>query len=92
MTAPVRIDCLQYCAWNRERFLEMRTGRLDAAHVTAAYHENFRETAANIAAWNNLFLLHSDLIMRGRCAEDVHRARESGRTAIFFRIPKLLAD
>lgn len=81
---PARIDCLQYCNWNRERFLEMRAGRLDAVHVTVCYHENFRETVANIAAWNELFAQHADLIMPGRCADDVRVASESERTAIFF--------
>ena len=84
MTAPIRIDGLQYCNWNRERLLEMRNGGLDAVHVTVCYHENFRETAANISAWNELFLRHSDLIMPGRNADDVRAARESGRTAVFF--------
>ena len=81
---PVRIDGLQYCNWSRERFLEMRGGGLHAAHVTVAYHENFRETAANLCKWNDWLADNSDLIMPGRFAEDVDAAKASGRTAIFF--------
>ncbi|MGI9297324.1 MAG: membrane dipeptidase [Gammaproteobacteria bacterium] len=84
MTSYARIDGLQYCDWNRERFLELRGGGLNAVHATVCYYENFRETAANIAGWNEMFSLHSDLIMPGRDADDVRIARESGRAAIFF--------
>ena len=84
MIPPVRIDGLQYCNWNRERFLEMRKGKLDAVHVTVCYHENFRETVANIAEWSDRFAAHSDLIFPGRTADDVRTAKAGGRTAIFF--------
>lgn len=81
---PIRIDCLQYCNWSEEIFREMRAGGLDAVHVTIVYHELFRETVANIEHWNRLFERHADLIVPGRWASDVAKARESGRTAIFF--------
>ncbi len=81
---PIRIDCLQYCNWSEKIFRQLRSGGLDAVHVTIAYHENFRETAANIEAWNRRFERHAGLIIPGRTADDVHAARRSGRTAIFF--------
>jgi len=81
---PTRIDCLQYCNWSEEIFRQMREGGLDAVHVTICYHELFRETVANIEAWNRLFERHADLIVPGRWAGDVRAARDSGRTAIFF--------
>ena len=62
----------------------MREGGVDAVHVTISYHEVFREMVANIEQWNRYFEIFSDLIMPGRWAEDVQRARDSGRTAIFF--------
>ena len=62
----------------------MREGRVDAVHATIAYHETFRETVLNIEAWNRWFEVHDDLILKGRTAADVDRARETGRTAIFF--------
>ena len=83
MTA-VRIDGLQYCAWDEARFLELRAGGLDAVHVTICYHENFRETIANIQQWNDYFVKFSHLLMRGRNADDVRAAQQSGRTAVFF--------
>ncbi|MBN7784942.1 membrane dipeptidase [Ponticoccus gilvus] len=78
------IDCLQYANWSEKIFRQMREGGVDAVHVTIAYHEDFRETVRNIADWNLRFQRHSDLIMQGFTGDDVRRARETGRTAIFF--------
>ena len=80
----IRIDCLQYCNWSETIFRQMREGGLDAVHVTICYHENFRETVANIEAWNRRFERWPALIMPGRSAADVHAAQASGRTAIVF--------
>ena len=80
----MRIDNLQYCNWSEKVFRQMRAGRVDAVHATIAYHETFRETVLNIERWNRWFERHGDLIVKGRTAADVDRARASGRTAIFF--------
>ncbi|MEO0566646.1 MAG: membrane dipeptidase [Pseudomonadota bacterium] len=80
----VRIDCLQYANWSEKIFRQMREGRVDAVHVTIAYHETFRESVANVEQWNRWFETYPDLIMKGRWASDVRAAQESGRTAIFF--------
>jgi microsomal dipeptidase-like Zn-dependent dipeptidase len=78
------IDGLQYANWSEKIFRQMREGRVDAVHVTITYHENFRETVLNIEAWNRWFERFPDLIFQGRTAADATRARETGRTAIFF--------
>ena len=78
------IDALQYCNWSEKIFRQMREGGVDAVHATICYHENFRETVANIEAWNRRFARHADLIMPGRSAADVLEAQRTGRTAIFF--------
>ena len=78
------IDGLQYANWSEKIFRQMRDGGVDAVHVTIAYHETFRETVLNFERWNRWFEDHSDLIMRGQWASDIDRARETGRTAIFF--------
>lgn len=83
-TAGLTIDCLQYANWSGKIFREMRDGGLDAVHVTICYHENFRETAANIGRWNRLFEEHAGLIRPAHTAGDVLAAREEGRTAIIF--------
>lgn len=80
----ITIDCLQYCNWSRDIFEQMREGDLDAVHVTIAYHEDFRQTVDRISQWNRLFDQHSDLIQPGRTAEDVFRACETNKTAIFY--------
>lgn len=80
----MRIDNLQYANWSEKIFRQMREGKVDAVHVTIAYHEMFRETVANFAQWNRWFEQYPDLIMKGRWASDIDRARATGRTAIFF--------
>lgn len=79
-----RIDCLQFANWSESIFNEMRTGNVDAVHVTIVYHESFRETVAKISEWNRRFVDYSDVIMPGRTAADIDDAKQSGRTAIFF--------
>ena len=79
-----RIDGLQYNNWSPEIFQQMKVGGVDAVHVTIAYHENLRETILNIEQWNRWFEMYPDRIMMGRTGDDVRRARETGRTAIFF--------
>lgn len=81
--SPV-IDGLQYANWSEKIFRQMREGDVDAVHVTITYHESFRETVLNIERWNRWFERFPDLIFQGRTAADVARARETGRTAIFF--------
>jgi membrane dipeptidase len=82
--APIRIDALQYGNWSEKIFRQMREGGVDAVHATICYHGNFRDTVSNIEDWNRLFERHGDLIMHGRSAADVHAARRSNRTAVFF--------
>lgn len=88
------VDGLQYGNWSEEIFRQMRAGGLDAVHVTITYHETFRETVHNIERWNRWFERHPDLIFQGLSGEDVARARETGRTAIFFgaQNPSCLED
>jgi len=79
-----RIDCLQFASWSEAIFNQMRQGGVDAVHVTIVYHETFRETVAEMSAWNRRFERFSDLIMLGETAADIDRARDTNRTAIFF--------
>ena len=79
-----RIDALQYANWSEKIFKQMRTGKLDAVHVTIAYHENFRETVANIEQWNSYFERFPHLIFQGSTGDDVRLARDTNRSAIFF--------
>ena len=81
---PIIIDALQYSAWSEKIFRQMAEGGVSAVHVTICYHENFRETVANIEAWNRRFEAFPELIFQGFNADDVRRAREEGRTAIFY--------
>ena len=83
VAAPL-IDGLQYANWSERIFRQMREGGVSAVHATICYHENFRETVANLSAWGRRFERHPDLIFHGRTADDVRRARSEGRTAIFF--------
>lgn len=78
------IDGLQYSNWSEEVFRQIRAGGVDAVHVTLVYHENFRETVANIERWNRWFESWPELIFQGFGAEDIAKAHATGRTAIFF--------
>ena len=82
--ALMRIDALQYANWSEKIFRQLREGGVDAVHVTIAYHEGFRETVLNFEQWNRWFEQYPDLILKGTQASDIDRARDSGRTAIFF--------
>ncbi|MEM6306197.1 MAG: membrane dipeptidase [Pseudomonadota bacterium] len=83
MRAPL-IDNLQYANFSPKIFAQMRTGGVDAVHVTIAYHESFREMVLNLERWNRWFEDHGDLIFKGTTGDDVRRAQAEGRTAIFF--------
>ena len=78
------IDNLQYANWSEKIFQQMQEGGVCAVHVTIAYHEMFRETVANVEAWNRWFKRFPKLIFHGRTGDDVRRAKIEGRTAIFF--------
>ena len=80
----MRIDGLQYANWSEKIFRQMREGGMDAVHVTIAYHETFRETVLNMERWNRWFAQFPELILKGETAADIDRARDTGRTAIFF--------
>ena len=84
MTDGHVIDGLQYANWSEKIFRQMREGGVDAVHVTIAYHEMFRETVANIEAWNRWFEAYPDLITQARTGAEVRAAKVAGRTAILF--------
>ncbi len=81
--APL-IDCLQYVNWSEKVFREMRAGGVHGIHVTIAYHESFREMVLNLEQWNRWFEQFSDLIFLGSTGQDVRKAVQENRTAIFF--------
>ena len=56
-----RIDNLQYCKWSKEIFEINNEAKLDAVHVTVAYHENFDEVKKNMQVWNKHFQNYKDL-------------------------------
>ena len=59
-----KIDCLQYAQWSEKIFLELRVGKVDAIHVTIAYHENFHEAIQNLEQWNKRFEEFDHLIFQ----------------------------
>ena len=79
-----RIDNLQYCNWNEEIFKINNEARLDAVHVTIAYHEDYDEVQKNIESWKEFFNNFSNLISHGNSYKDIDKARKENKTAIFF--------
>jgi membrane dipeptidase len=92
--ADIVIDGLQYSNWSETIFRQMRRGGVTAVHATVAYHENFRETVANIERWNRWFERFPEMIFHGRGAADIRRARRENRTAIFLGLqnPSTIED
>ena len=78
------IDALQYSNWSEKIFLQMNKGGITAVHVTICYHEDFQEMVQNVIAWNQRFEQFSQHIFHGLTSDDVRKADEEGRTAIFF--------
>ena len=79
-----RIDNLQYCNWSKEIFEINNEAKLDAIHVTIAYHEDFNEVKKNISVWNNHFKNFKDLIFHGKTFKDIEKANKEKKTAVFF--------
>jgi len=79
-----RIDNLQYCKWSKEIFQINNEAKLDAVHVTIAYHEDFNEVKKNVEAWNKHFQDYKNLIFHGKTFKDIEKAHQEKKTAIFF--------
>ncbi len=79
-----RIDNLQYCNWSKEIFQINNEAKLDAVHVTIAYHEDFNEVKKNVEAWNKHFQDYKNLIFHGKTFKDIEKAHQEKKTAIFF--------
>ena len=79
-----RIDNLQYCNWSKEIFQINNEAKLDAVHVTIAYHEDFNEVKKNVATWNKHFQDNRDLIFHGKTFKDIEKAHQEKKTAIFL--------
>ena len=83
-TKNFKIDNLQYCNWSKEIFEINKEAKLDAIHVTIAYHEDFKEVEKNISVWNSYFKNFKDLIFHGKTFKDIEKAKKENKTAIFF--------
>ena len=82
--ANYRIDNLQYCNWNEEIFKINNEAKLDAVHVTIAYHEDYDEVQKNVETWKEYFKSFSNLISHGNSYKDIDKARKENKTAVFF--------
>ena len=83
-TKNFKIDNLQYCNWSKEIFEINNEAKLDAIHVTIAYHEDFNEVEKNIGIWNSYFKNFKDLIFHGKTFKDIEKANKEKKTAVFF--------
>ena len=83
-TINYRIDNLQYCNWSKEMFQINNEAKLDAVHVTIAYHEDFDEVKKNVETWNKHFQDYKGLIIHGKTFQDIEKAHQEKKTAIFF--------
>ena len=79
-----RIDNLQYCNWSKEIFKINNEAKLDAVHVTIAYHEDFNEVKKNIEIWNKHFQENKDLIFHGKTFKDIEKANKEKKQQYFL--------
>ncbi len=79
-----KIDNLQYCNWSRKVFEINREAELDAIHVTIVYHEDYDEFLKRVNEWDIHFKDNSDLIFHGKNFQDIEKAKQQKKTAIFF--------
>jgi membrane dipeptidase len=79
-----KIDNLQYCNWSKEIFQINNEAKLDAIHVTIAYHEDFNEVEENVKKWNKHFKEFKNLIFHGKNFKDIEKAHKEKKTAVFF--------
>ena len=79
-----KIDNLQYCNWSKKIFQINNEAKLDAIHVTIAYHEDFKEVKKNLESWNKYFKEFKDLIFHGKSFKDIEKAHKENKTAVFF--------
>ena len=79
-----KIDNLQYCNWSKEIFEINHEANLDAVHATICYHEDYDELQINIESWKKYFENYSSLIFQGFNSEDIEKAKQENKTAIFF--------
>jgi membrane dipeptidase len=80
--SAIVFDGLIVSNWSRDVFEDMRRGGLTGANCTCSVWEGFRDTMVNIGLWNRWLREHDDLIVKARTTDDIHRAKEQGRTAI----------
>ena len=79
-----RIDNLQYCKWSREIFKINHEAGLNAVHATLVYHEDYDEFLERLKEWDQLLKDNSDLIFLGKDFNDIAKAKNENKTAIFF--------
>jgi len=87
-----RIDNLQYCNWSKEIFQINNEAKLDAVHVTIAYHEDFDEVKKNVETWNKHFQEYKNLIIQGKTFQDIERAHKEKKNSNLFRFSKLFPN
>lgn len=78
------IDGLIVSNWGPDVFAAMQAGGLTAANCTCSIWENFRDTCLNLAQWDRWFDDHGDLILKVRSADDIRRAKQTGRVGVIL--------
>lgn len=76
------VDALEYHAWNRGIFEDIKAGGIDCVNATCCIWENAREALDNIAMWQRLYEEHADLIAPARSVADIYAAKAAGRASM----------
>lgn len=78
------IDGLVISKWDRSVFEAMHRGGLTAVNCTCAVWEGFEQTMSNVAEWKRWFVEHGDIIMQVHNADDIQKAKDSGKVGIIL--------
>ena len=68
----------------REMFVDLRRGRLTAAHASVAIFHNARDALSIVANWRHQIHDSSDIVVQIECTADIEKARTSDRTGILL--------
>ena len=85
------IDGLNISNWSREVFEDMRRVGLTASNCTCSIWENFKDTMNNMSQWKKWFQENEDLILQVYTIDDIHRAKQEGKTGIILGFQNVTA-
>ena len=84
-TRSVVIDGLNVSNWDSpDVYRSLHAGGVTASNCTIAVWEGFQATMDHVATWMGRFRSYSDYVTQVKTVEDIHAAKQSGRSGMIF--------